>query len=280
MRSGTTWLASILNLHPRVWIGGEFHFELLARGMHRFMHEPWSLGSRMPLRNHARAALEGLISAAMTDAADGRLEGVPGRDRWPDGPRWIGDRTPSIIEPLLPGARYFHITRDGRDVLVSWTFHQLAMGGPFAEPHRAALAPQREQFARDPAHFVRHPEALLTSEPWVREWARHWASFQRARAELQPALDAGTFPGRVCDVRYETLHDDTERERQRIYRFLDLDPAEAGPLRAADHTAPGFDREDPTSFYRRGVPGDWRRFVNGRWERWFADVAGAWLGSE
>ncbi len=276
MRSGTNWLANLLNLHPRVWVGGEFHFELAYRGMHRFMNEGWSLGSREPIRSRASDAVAGLVRSSMVDACEGRVAGLPGA---PEKARvdWIGDRTPAVIEEFLPGARYLHIARDGRDVLVSWTFHQLNTGGPFAEPYRTRMERHRAQFAEDPTHFLRHPEQLLTDEAWVRETARHWGTFMRDRARLDDAAHAGAFTGRVCDVLYETLHRDTDTERVRVYRFLDLDPAEAAPLRAEDHTRAGFAHDDPTSFFRRGQPGDWKRYRNGEWEAWFEAAAGEWL---
>ena len=63
-------------------------------------------------------------------------------------------------------------------------------------------------------------------------------------------------------------------ERAALYEFLALDPTEAAPLSTDTNTRPGFEREDPTRFYRKGRVGDWRIHFTPSAKRWFLDEAG------
>ena len=67
---------------------------------------------------------------------------------------------------------------------------------------------------------------------------------------------------------------DVESGRRKMYEFLDLDPAEALPISGESRTAPGFEKEDPASFWRHGQVGDWRKYANDDFKRWFKAAAG------
>ncbi len=61
-------------------------------------------------------------------------------------------------------------------------------------------------------------------------------------------------------------------------RGIEREPWSASPERAAPvsretKTLPGFEREDPQSFYRKGEVGDWRNHFSPDAERWFLDEA-------
>ncbi|QYU70861.1 sulfotransferase domain-containing protein [Leptolyngbya sp. 15MV] len=205
------------------------------------------------------------------------------RDRKPAA-RWIGDRTPRGLRVFVEHAPYFLILRDGRDVLVSWTYHVLRM-----RPHvrdavvppecRAQFDPLYERFQADPAYFTTRPHELLSAESWVRAIAGRWANWIQADNASLEAIRAGKkgCQARVMVLRYEELHAQTELWRRRMYEFLGLDPDEALPISAETRTTAGFDREDPTSFWRHGTPGDWRRHRTDDFARWFNDAAGQTL---
>jgi hypothetical protein len=48
--------------------------------------------------------------------------------------QWVVDNTSRQLWPYLPGAHHVHVRRDVRDVIVSWTFHQLANDLVIGEP--------------------------------------------------------------------------------------------------------------------------------------------------
>ena len=59
-----------------------------------------------------------------------------------------------------------------------------------------------------------------------------------------------------------------------MYEFLGVDPAHAKPPTREGGTAPGFDREDRASLYRKGAVGDWKRFASPEFTRWVKEEAG------
>lgn len=264
MRSGTNWCARLLNLHPRVLVRGEFHLEIVASAIRRFTEESWSMGSREPLRSEAMELLRGFVRRAIASIGPEKQDAM-----------WLGDQTPYLIEPLLPGARHIVMLRDGRDVLVSWTFHNLRRGGPAEEPFRSEMAELTAMFARDPHCFRERPELLLSRREWVMGQARSWRNYIREHLATRDAVERGEMDARLLFVRYEDLHAQTEVWRRRMYEFLDLDPGEAAPITARSLTAPGFAREeDPTSFFRKGQVGDWRNYFTDESRDWFIDEAG------
>ncbi len=269
-RSGTNWVGALLNLHPQVNCWGEFHFEDIRNAIDGLQAHPWQITSRENLKKVMDDAFEDLVRKSILTL----------KERKP-GAKWIGDRTPRGLRVFLEQAPYFLIVRDGRDIVVSWTFHVLRM-----RPHvldvvvPAELRPGfnrlYERFRADADHFRTHPHELLSDEGWVRMVASRWANWVRADAASAACIREGKkgSRGRLLELRYEQLHADTETWRTRMYEFLGLDPGEALPLSSETRTAPGFEKEDPMSFWRHGAVGDWKTYRNDDFVRWFKDSAG------
>src|SRR5262249_54993259 len=133
--------------HPRVICDGESPFARFREIIDASANQFWSLC------RHAnyRAALERGFGAMVRDCTLTLLEQRPGAE-------CVGDHTPRLLWPYVPGSRLIHVTRDGRDVLVSWTFHQLSTGFPVGEPFAGLMSAQRAAFAKDPFHFGSRPE--------------------------------------------------------------------------------------------------------------------------
>ena len=267
-RSGTNWVGALLNLHPQINCFGEFHFEDIRNAIDTLQNQPWQITAREPLKTVMDDCFEEMVRRSMLTLESRKPMAT-----------WIGDRTPRGLRVFLEGAPYFLIIRDGRDILVSWTYHVLRM-----RPHvvnavvpaelREAFGTKYEKFTADPGYFRKHPEELLTDEGWVRFVAGRWANWMRADREALERIERTELDARTMTIRYEELHADTEGGRRAMYRFLGLDPDEAGPLGRDSRTMPGFDEEDPTSFWRHGRIGDWKRYGNDRFKQWFKDSAG------
>ncbi|MBX3402019.1 MAG: sulfotransferase domain-containing protein [Phycisphaeraceae bacterium] len=260
-KSGTHWVQAILNLHPEVWIRGEYHFEHLMRAMDRFTLPSWYICSRGRGKRVARESFENLVRRTMYCSTRDCPSAV-----------WLGDRTPRLLREVLPGAPTLWLVRDGRDVLVSWTFHWLrveAAGPPFA---RLMFARFRPEFARDADRFRDPEHGLLGSDIWVRRTARAWARYISHDFDAFPRLRAQGTP--VHKIVYEDLHQNPHNGAEAIYRFLNLDPAEAEPLSVETKTLPGFKQEDLKSATRKGQSGDWRNYFNDRIKRIFKEEAG------
>lgn len=269
-RSGTHWMQSLLNLHPRINIQGEYHFEMLYGGLWQFEKHDWHLGHHDPMREIARRNMQRLVRECMLTTVNLR----PHADL-------IGDMTPREVFQMLPGAPTIHLIRDGRDVCVSWTFHQLRIDNELItrEPWKRDMLALLDLLKADPKHFDAHPESLLTCEAWVRHVARVWAIRARRDEFAKGRYQRGELDGKVLEVRYEDVHADSEAQRRRMYEFLGVNPDDAAPIDANPLAKPGFDGkgQGPTSFYRSGKRGDWETYFTPNARRWFMEEAGEML---
>jgi hypothetical protein len=160
-----------------------------------------------------------------------------------------------------PDLRLVNLVRDGRDVIVSG-FSQRAnarihRGGDDAAAHRTMLDEQR------------------VSDAEFDFFMRLWIDAVRAGREA-----ARRFP-HTLELRYETCLEHPERETTRLLSFIGAD---ASPERARECVAAAaFDRlsggrapgqEDRSSFFRKGVAGDWRRWLSPQQVARFDEAAG------
>lgn len=273
-RSGTNWVSSLLNLHPECWCDGEFHFLILRWAMDGFTSLPWYQGAIEPQRSAAELAFQRLIRECMTEKAKVRLA-EKGREL----PAVLGDHTPRLFRLMItpPEARYLVIQRDGRDVLVSYTFHLLNTKAPDVIPEsiRGFYQQQLSSLDGTPEAQKRAGIALLSHEGWVRYYANFWSEHILHDKRIWQSVASQGFGAYVKFLRYEDLLADVEAGRRGIYEHLGLDPALAAPVSAETNTFPGFGgREDVTSFYRKGHAGDWLRYFTPAIGRWFHETAG------
>lgn len=267
-RSGTTWTEKVLDLHPRINCKGEFHLEVVRHGFDTFTNRPWHLAHTEPMRSLAEECFRDTVRRCMLSVAEQK----------PDA-EWIGDRTPRPLRPLLPGCPHVLVVRDGRDVAVSYTIHQLKTNGLDlrTEPFKGIMAPLQEALNDDPNYFRNNPGQLFADESWTRHVARKWARRCRNDLEALGKFESGALDGRAMLLKYEALRLETEHERARLYRFLNLDPEEAAPLSAENETAPGFEKENPAGKSRKGIVGDWKNYASNRFSRIFKEEAGEML---
>lgn len=263
-RSGTNWLSALMNLHPKVYCHGEFHFQVLRSALDHFTALPWYLAHHDPVRSEAERAFADLVARCLR--AQGQCK---------PGATVIGDHTPRAVRLLIPDAKYLVMVRDGRDVLVSWTYHLLRTGRPEVvhETVRAALAGALTGLDRNAPDSLRSAaDGLLHDQAWVRHFAQQWSQHVSKDLATMVEWQQRGGPQSMC-VTYERLHASTETERARLYSFLGVEPTEALTISAESRTAPGFGRDDPASFYRKGEVGDWSNHLCDARERWFVDVA-------
>lgn len=315
-RSGTNWVSSLLNLHPDCFCDGEFHFLILRWAMDGFTSLPWYLGALEPQKSVAEESFQQLVRNCLIERATircagraseknpprsvgvpggpppsvgvpgdpSRSAGVPGgRPRSvgvPGLPAVLGDHTPRLFRIMIspPEARYIVIQRDGRDVLVSYTFHLLNTKAPDVIPEHIRAFFQARVATLDgsaEAHAAAGV-ALLNHEPWVRHYANFWSEHILHDHRIWQSVASQGFGGYVKFVKYEALRADVEGVRREIYEHLGLEAGMAAAVSAETNTAPGFGgREDVKSFYRKGEAGDWRRYFTPEMGRWFHETAGA-----
>lgn len=265
-RSGTTWAASILMRHPRLFVDGEYHFQQLRHHLDAFTGSAHFRGSREPVRTVAQECFQDTIRLCVGASVHQKPEAD-----------WVGDRTPRPLQVLLPGTPHIVIIRDGRDVTVSLAIMELNTGGGVFNrcAHDPKLREIREKFLADPEFFKNHPTELLTSEAFVRTIARRWgqqATHDLAEVKRIQRGDSGATTVHI--LFYEHLHTNPEGEREAMYHFLGVDPAQAEPLTAESGTKPGLQTDNHRSDKRKGIVGDWMNYFTDQAKAWFKEEAG------
>lgn len=233
-RSGTSWLADLLNAHESIVVQGEGAFAyklvpLLGQAFKAFNDHQRAMAGLAQLRNVDLT----LIVRAIVDGQLYRYIAESGRDF--ERIRVVGDKTPQhalgidTLNTLYPSAKFIHVIRDPRDTAISAWFH----------------AGQSENRS-----FEQYIEQYMT-QAWP-------ISVTLAR---QSGRRLG---GRYTEVRYEDLQADTSGHVWRLLEFLNVDASDsavAGCIEAASFQrksggrAPG--QKDNKNFYRCGTSGDW-----------------------
>ena len=260
MRSGTNWVGNLLNRHPDICVAGEYHLHRLHEGFDRISNprrEPHGLLMHPDYRLAATRQFERFVR---------RLIELGSRKRDKPEAFILGARTPAPLNrTVIRNAKRIHVVRDGRDCLVSLTFHFLRQTGteyPFES--FPTMQKKRQLFQDDPDYFQNHPEQLLDDEDWVKSRTRRWS-----KRYLDDRRFMDRKPDQVFSTTYEALHCDTETIRHQMYEFLGADPDRANPLDA--RTTAGFESENVLSHYRKGQVGDWKKYFTSNTSRWFIE---------
>jgi hypothetical protein len=242
-KSGTTWLQRSLDLHPEIVCNGEGHLhecvvqpivEMLAQydkkltAVAQIVYEGEPFYPRLTRQDQIEISRQ-VVAWLMAR-------------RNKPGARLIGDKTPSnakIVEDLktlFPEMKFIGILRDPRDVAASRLGHALRQGHPEAgQPGSAGYYKVIEVAARD------------------------WNLTAKRAGEF---CDKSPEQGLI--VRYEDLRADPHSEFRRILVFLDVDASDHQVGEIVERTR--FEVfsggrpagvESRTSFYRKGVTGDW-----------------------
>src|ERR671920_631297 len=277
MRSGTSWLRHSLSDHPEIACGQEGSFfgrgydheeipvytgpvSSLTRALahsrelktwHALPWNLWSDGYDEDLRALSRLSVDYFLSKEV--ARTGR--------------RIVGDKSPQHTECLdeiheiYPDARIIHIVRDGRDVAVSamhhWWREAKDRGGVFElTPEELEL---RAAYLEDRQGFLSSGRSIFTEER-LGQLARRW-SYRVGKAHR----DGTTLYGdRYLEIWYEDLLQDTPNTLRRVFGLLGASEDDriikycirASSFERVSSRQPG--EEDSSSFFRKGVAGDWR----------------------
>jgi len=280
-KSGTTWLMRMLDAHT----------EVLCKGEGRFFGGSWrqkSLKQRDTMRP-ASSLYNAILNAeylriwversvwSRNDGADEHLDNLTRMaidyflkgELLKSGKRVVGDKSPLLtpetmqeISAIYPEAKVIHIIRDGRDVSVS------------AAHHARNFNRARKQSGSNETEGSAFPEGQLE------KLATEWAFRVGKTVEDGPELLGENY----TEVRYEDLLQKPEAEIRRLLAFLEVDADEESVTRCID--AASFVRlskgrkrgeEDPSSFFRKGVAGDWKHVFTQREREIFDREAGELL---
>lgn len=253
-KSGTNWLANVLNLHPEIFFDGEFGFRDMTAGREKVENQlKWTVCHAPHMRGTLEEAFDAMVARILLENARVKtsLKGV----------KWLGDKTPDpAYPPTISNSVCFYMIRDVRDVTVSRAYHLLRVNGTWALEQFPKMQEKVAKHGEDLAYFRHHPQELLDDLDWVRDNAKDWATAVSAAMSQDPAQ----YPNyRVVTVFYEQMHERLEELRFQWYRTLDLDPQRARPIDfGSQKTSPGLREERPQEFYRKGQIGDWRNYFS------------------
>jgi len=268
-KSGTTWLANIMNLHPQINIAKkEVHFPFVYKALFNNFGSSHFYGGTSQAKPVVENWYKGFVQEIMKTVVEERPEAL-----------YVGEKTPGPLLPLMTGSPHIFILRDGRDVLISFLFHYASLGGFSGFCEKQILSPIHvERHRTNESYFYSNPSALVENEDCIRKFARYWASNVDQAFDVISQLRANTTTDRtkVYLVKYEDLWNNTEEERSKIYQFLHLDPKIAFPLTSRE--IPKFGGVKMVNkFYRKGSVGDWLNFFSKDTIEWFKEEAGPQL---
>jgi hypothetical protein len=173
----------------------------------------------------------------------------------------------AVVERLAeynPDLRFCHLSRDGRDVVVSALIHQQIVQG------RAGTTRGRALEAAVAHRRVPHDVLEMFTTLWI----------ETATAGTEAAE---RFPN-YLHLRYEDLLADTPRQARRLLEFLGANTGDkivSNCVEAASFEVMSGGRrrgeEDVTSFVRKGTAGDWRRWFTDEQAARFDETAGPML---
>jgi hypothetical protein len=281
-KSGTSWLMRLLNAHPEILCRGEGKFfgknsprSLYAALSHSEDLDGWLQATPWATKPEdvLRAAVLSLMEEKLAKAASHHL--TPHK-------RIVGDKSPLLtpgvvgeIAAIVPEARVVHIIRDGRDVAVSSTHHRWRRSTDNAGPFEltAEEKAKRRRYHEDPVRFGPGRESIFTDD-YAAKVAREW------KQKVTAVIEDGKHLGAYHQLRYEDLLLHPEQELARLLQFLQADASKEAVHKCLEATsfekAAGRKRgqEDPTSFHRKGIAGDWENVFTEEDRQAFEAVAG------
>lgn len=241
-RSGTTWLARMLDAHPQIVAKGEGRFAwrlygYLQDALNAF-HEDHAKNLGSPLAAPSQGEFA-LTMRALTDNILVRYLNSSGKS--PSSVRVLADKTPQHIlsvealRVIYPTCRFINIVRDPRDAATSALFH-LAKNDPRT----------KEQFV----------------ESFIGEtWRLH------VDAAIRAEIDLGSKA--FLNIRYEDLHRDESSVLRQCLTLAGVDASDqsvraCGKAGSFELLSGGRKRgqTDADAFFRKGTIGDWKNHID------------------
>ncbi|MFG0330577.1 MAG: sulfotransferase domain-containing protein [Phycisphaerales bacterium] len=276
-KSGTTWVQRLLSAHPDIYCGE-------SRPFGRYFNPANPSAPYVTLdafaeilsEYHLAALPPGVDRTAFTAAlSDDLWRQVARTTIAQTGKRLYGEkitpprgRAAAVLERLSAidsDLALIHLVRDPRDVVVSGFVQQVGLrqeSPSVDEPEEWSAGTDLRRIPDDRFEFM--------LELW--------------RSTVEAAVEVGArFPNRLT-VRYEDLLD---RPRDEFKRILERIGASSTPETVAqcvdkasfERLSGGRERgvEDASSFFRKGVAGDWRNWLTRDQAKRAVEVAGVWL---
>jgi len=272
-KSGTQWMQQLVGAHPQIHCAetrafGEHFDSDSPPAVHITLDTYCSILSRyhrVPLEpgasQEAGLYFRGLSFNLLDTIAETSLRAA-GKTIYGEKITPFLGTAAAVVERLAeynPTLRFVHLTRDGRDVVVSGLAHHRIV-------HRGTAKGERlERAVAD----RRVPQEML--EFFTSLWMQC----------VGAGIEAKNVFGRYLQLRYEDALQDTSAQVRRLFEFIGADADDTTVercVRAASFEAMSGGRrrgqEDSDSVVRKGVAGDWRRWFTDEQAAWFRERAG------
>lgn len=296
-KSGTTWLKRLLNAHPEILCLGEGRIFNREWGRDDFRHvevkvPPRSLYGALSGSEDLRLWVQRSVWGSKADvekhidnltrlAIDYFLQQRLSETR----KTIVGDKTPFLvgsnvleeIQRIYPEAKVIHMIRDGRDVEISMLHHRWKNSMDRGGPHILKPEEEERRKAHEDGDLERLAEMGWFDEDELRRRARLWSSQVAGAVKDGPELLGDNY----TEVTYESLLEDTGAQVRRLANFLGARSDKKSVRRCVEKTS--FEKlsrgrkrgqEDPTSFFRKGVAGDWKNVFTEKDRQIFKEEAG------
>jgi hypothetical protein len=309
-KSGTSWLQGTLNSHPEIFCSGEGKFfgrnfktdnpfgqsgPEVSRALTGLGYQNAGRPSlysaiadskelRSWFRRNGRWTAKEDIERHMKVVVRLTMDYLFAEARSRSGKPMVGDKTPSHVQYLeeihefYPEARMIHIIRDGRDQAVSLIFHWWRQakdrGGFF--PLSPEGRQRRDAYYENRKSFGPGKQSIF-DEASLRALAVNWKESVTKAVETGPLL----FSDRYFELRYEELLADPESLFGKLIAFLGANSDEQLVAEIVEKNS--FENrsgnravgvEDPVSFLRKGIAGDWANYFTERDKRIYKEEAG------
>jgi hypothetical protein len=241
-KSGTTWVQRICRAHPEMHCRAEDQF---TKFWSRINDTVTEYNELIDLRDRQRDE-QGVEPLDRGDSIRLFYSMVQiTLDKAPPHVAWSGIKDLTLSArgflKFLPNPRVINVIRDPRDTAIS------------AHAHGRRIGEDNDGKSRD------------MNETFLSETAHHWLK-QLALAEAA----RGEFPNRTHDIRYEDLIENFSPTVEALLKFFDVDRSaetiealrsETDFKRLSGGRSPGD--QDDTSYFRKGLAGDWRSTLTG-----------------
>lgn len=281
-RSGTTLVARLIRLHPKIHCNYQAHFFTRKPLLESFVSTE---EVRKWLRRNSNRWNRGkdLSPVVLRAASDFIMEREARRVGKGTSDCLVGDKSPSslldgeavrLMYKIYPDAHLIFIVRDGRDTAVSHRFQAFIDTPQKLSKEGLAI---RNAFARDPEPFLSGQKSIFTEKSLRRSangWVRNITETENIARKL--------LGSQYYHLRFEDLLKDTWNEMSQLWKFLDIKSDIEGLQTSVDlelHNNPDADWQqkkdsDIAEQVLKGKHGSWRTYFTSRDRQIYKQLAG------